>query len=861
MAKIGIELTASAQQLFDATDLGAEGLAKLAAQGKVTRDSLKTDFEAAGKSKHEFNKAIEATVKQLATEGKTIDALITKYGSAQKAQKAIVKELSDMAVAGQRGTAAFKELSAIAGELKDTIDDTRSEIKALSSDTGSLDKLAEGGRAVAGAFSLGAGAAALFAGENEDVQKSVQKAQGALALLSGAQELATIATAKGGFATGVATAAQSLYTLVVGESVGALKLLRVALAATGIGAALFILYEFITAWGNLKTSLGVVEKEMKKLLSIQQQHTEIMKAANEEAAKEIAQAEILARAIGNQKLPREERLKALKEYNKTSQEGNQIAVAEIDNLGKINEQLEKQKEFLIAVAIVKASQNLLSQKIQEQLDLELEARGKLQDAENKAIKATREAQLGLSADPAIAAAQKKQLEAIVQVGQQASAQAIADKKDEIKILLGLITGYEEKYKNVLLGLEGEKVKKLRELVSQVSTIDKKQIEASIGEVVAAFKSINIPITEQLTLLRALGFNPQAIGKALSEAYNEDVFKDVKIQKVPVTFELKDGIDKRPLLELFGQKIPVGLDISQEELDRIADVTKGVVTDVVNSINTSFDLAIQAQQKFIDKLDQRIDKQKEVVAREEELAKRGAANNLQLETDKLNKLNESREKALEKQKKIKNAQVALDTITQLSALVTAAAQIYSAYAPIIGGSLIATGLVAAMFGAFAAQKIAAAVLSSQSEGFREGGYTGDGDPSEESTAIGKRPYKYHKKEFVMREDLTTKHRDFFEALHVGDKFGIIHGVHDLLEGTGVLLPNDDLPQQLFEAKEMHLRISNEEQNSEIRGLRTELKEIKAELTDWKNKPAEHTTSVNGALVTKKGNRTVIKTTKP
>jgi hypothetical protein len=53
------------------------------------------------------------------------------------------------------------------------------------------------------------------------------------------------------------------------------------------------------------------------------------------------------------------------------------------------------------------------------------------------------------------------------------------------------------------------------------------------------------------------------------------------------------------------------------------------------------------------------------------------------------------------------------------------------------------------------------------GFKEGGYTGDGDPSSESTAIGKRPYKYHKKEFVMNEELTRKHRDLFDGLHNKD----------------------------------------------------------------------------------------------
>lgn len=50
------------------------------------------------------------------------------------------------------------------------------------------------------------------------------------------------------------------------------------------------------------------------------------------------------------------------------------------------------------------------------------------------------------------------------------------------------------------------------------------------------------------------------------------------------------------------------------------------------------------------------------------------------------------------------------------------------------------------------------------GFKEGGYTGDGDPNQESTAVGRKPYKYHRGEFVMDADLTADHRDLFEGIH-------------------------------------------------------------------------------------------------
>jgi hypothetical protein len=42
-------------------------------------------------------------------------------------------------------------------------------------------------------------------------------------------------------------------------------------------------------------------------------------------------------------------------------------------------------------------------------------------------------------------------------------------------------------------------------------------------------------------------------------------------------------------------------------------------------------------------------------------------------------------------------------------------------------------------------------------FFVGGYTSDGSPHEESEAVGKRHYTYHKREYVMPHDVTDKYR--------------------------------------------------------------------------------------------------------
>lgn len=49
----------------------------------------------------------------------------------------------------------------------------------------------------------------------------------------------------------------------------------------------------------------------------------------------------------------------------------------------------------------------------------------------------------------------------------------------------------------------------------------------------------------------------------------------------------------------------------------------------------------------------------------------------------------------------------------------------------------------------------AILNSAPKQFYEGGYTGDGDPRQESTAVGKRPYIYHKQEYIIPHKLLAE----------------------------------------------------------------------------------------------------------
>ena len=175
-------------------------------------------------------------------------------------------------------------------------------------------------------------------------------------------------------------------------------------------------------------------------------------------------------------------------------------------------------------------------------------------------------------------------------------------------------------------------------------------------------------------------------------------------------------------------------------------------------SNTLDLARAAQ----DQIRIEEDKTNRLIALQEkrvDSARNQSTQSLKIEQDRLNEL-------VAKRKKYEQAQRAID-----AAVITAntALSISNAIAGITSAKgnplLIASNVVAILAG------IGAVIGSIRSinadSGFKEGGYTGDGDPSSESTAIGKRPYKYHKKEFVMNEELTRKHRDLFDGLHNKD----------------------------------------------------------------------------------------------
>lgn len=831
MGKISLELITDATNLLAGTDQGTESLKELAIQGKVTRESLKEDFAAAGKSTKEFNDAIKATVRELAEEGKAMEALILKYGNARQASIAVNRELATMQAQGKRNTEEFKQLSKISAELAHSVREVTNETRKLASETKTFDKIAEGARGMTAAFEVGAGVTALFGEKNEHLEKQILKVQGAMSLALGVQELAKIATEKGGIATGIATGLQQAYTFVVGESTGALKLFKLALAATGIGLAILLITELILHWDELTGSVKMSAEEHRKFIDSVIDGAE---KATQAVDRELETVNKLSEAYTIRADAKRRELALLK--------------AESADKAVIN---QKEREILevqlgqaraIAANTKGAAENI---KIWERgIEIREEeirqGEKRLQNEHNL----TDEAKERIQGDIDAAKAQITYLNTKLKVADEfkAAEKSILDVENQLKINQAQLLVIEFERQKLRDQRKDERINVELEKTTDAENRLRKELEQFLSNTLSngQFKINDLPLETKIGLYRAMGLSAEQIAEQISKGI-QDAPQKVPQNNAGFLSGLRDDAIK----------------MAEEMKQKVGEAIQKMADNIRQTLGSVFQVLIQNQQDVIDSLDKKINKQEEVVKREEDLARKGAVNNVAFEVDKLNKLNEAREKALEKQKKIKNAQIAVDTVSQLSSLITAAAKVYESLAnlPAVGVPL-ATALVATMFAAFAASKVAAAVLTSKQEGFREGGYTGDGDPSEVSTRLGNRGYKYHKREFVFDEDKTAKHREFFEALHNDNKLGIIYGMSDLLKDTGVSLPDPNLPESLSHTREELESNYRNQGNSELVKVREELSEIKEELMEWKSREGEEILSHNGQLIRKKGNRTVI-----
>lgn len=287
--------------------------------------------------------------------------------SLRKELREIVEQLTAMERAGKANTKEFQELYNRAGEVKDQIGDMNTRIKNLGSDTRGIDTVVEGVQAMSGAFAVGQAGLALFGEEDEALEKSLMKLQAAIALTTGVQAIANSLQKESSLviglntaATKVATVAQTAYTTVVGATTGALKALRIALAATGIGAIVVLLGTLVAAIASAKEETEDYEATQNSLNDALERYNRLVKDNLSLIEQETKVAALRARIAGEsqeqiQRIEAEGRkrsLAALREdyenREKLAQDfANKVTVA-LSKLDAADEEQAAKREELIA---------------------------------------------------------------------------------------------------------------------------------------------------------------------------------------------------------------------------------------------------------------------------------------------------------------------------------------------------------------------------------------------------------------------------------------------------------------------------------------------------------------------------------
>lgn len=227
-------------------------------------DGLKKGFQDAvritGASGDKISTAMDSTVKQIEKDFNRI--------AASANTKRAVTQLQNLALKVQALGPEFQGMAnkiiQSAGEIKDKVGDVSAQINYFSSDTRRIDAVVSGVQGIAGAFGIAEGAAALFGSENEDLQKTMQKVQGAIALLNGIQAVQNVLQQESAAVTGLNAAAQQILAIKTYATASAMNALKLALLATGIGAAIVIIGSLAAAYGDAADKADLLAEKTKK---------------------------------------------------------------------------------------------------------------------------------------------------------------------------------------------------------------------------------------------------------------------------------------------------------------------------------------------------------------------------------------------------------------------------------------------------------------------------------------------------------------------------------------------------------------------------------------------------------------------
>jgi len=202
----------------------------------------------------------------------------------------------------------------------------------------------------------------------------------------------------------------------------------------------------------------------------------------------------------------------------------------------------------------------------------------------------------------------------------------------------------------------------------------------------------IPLPPANTIDDDLKFRAEGVLKSLSQAADDFIA----------------GQEPRTLAEILG--------VTDEGLEGLKDAAG----QIISSLEQIADARVKEADAAVDAAERKVSAAQDALEREQELAAQGLANDTDLAKKQLDEAKKAQEQAEKDRAKAVRSQILLDSVGQLSSLITASANIFKSLSSIpFAGIPLAIATIGIMFGAFAKAK-SDALKAASAPKFRKGG---------------------------------------------------------------------------------------------------------------------------------------------
>ena len=331
---------------------------------------------------------------------------------------------------------------------------------------------------------------------------------------------------------------------------------------------------------------------------------------------------------------------------------------------------------------------------------------------------------------------------------------------------------------------------------------------AVGEVFGAGTGISIIDARRAEKALLLEIEATAAQDQINNAANlEDKLKKGEIEAglarlARVQNQIKElNIEKaKHKADDFIYKLIFGKEADSPELRAQFEQT---AQQVIGTINQILNAQLAAEQQKIQQRESNITDLQSQLAAEIQLNREGAASNIAGIREQIEAEKAAKREALAESRRIAKQQQLVNDLQAVSSIGLAVANIIAGWSTVpLAGSILGIAAAAATVASFVATKAVAGSAARTQGSFFVGGYTGDGDERQTSTAVGARPYEYHRREYVMPHDVTNQYRHaLLEPLHRGQPLDWS------APQMQALLPDYALPGKLREERQASIIYQN------------------------------------------------------